>query len=95
MTWDKMRICELEIIQDYKIGNLTKLGVANSLRRAGFNMEYSIGVANGLEPSDMVMVPRVDLIQLGNQKSTDHNGDEWLTPVALWARRMIQDGTLK
>jgi hypothetical protein len=31
--------------QEWRWGNLTKLGVANFLRRAGFRMEYAIRVA--------------------------------------------------
>lgn len=39
---------EARIMQDYRWGNLTKLGVANHLRRAGFNLDYVMEKANAL-----------------------------------------------
>jgi hypothetical protein len=43
------REAEERIMQDYRWGNLTPLGVANHLRRAGFNLEYATAKANALE----------------------------------------------
>ena len=39
---------EVEILQEYRWGNLTPLGVANHLKRAGFNIDYAIKVSNAL-----------------------------------------------
>lgn len=45
----KWQVEEERIIREYQIGNLTKLGVVNYLKRAGFNFSYAISVANGLK----------------------------------------------
>ncbi len=41
-----------DVILDYRRGNLTKLGVANSLRRAGFRLDVATQIANELPPAD-------------------------------------------
>lgn len=38
----------VEIMQEYAWGNLTPLGVANHLKRAGFNIDYAQKIANDL-----------------------------------------------
>lgn len=45
----KWQVEEERIIREYKIGNLTKLGVVNYLKRAGFNFSYATSVANELK----------------------------------------------
>lgn len=45
---EELRAKEAEIIREFEIGNLTKLGVANHLRRAGFNLTYATDRANTL-----------------------------------------------
>jgi hypothetical protein len=39
---------EARVMQDYQWGNLTRLGVANHLRRAGFKLEVATDKANAL-----------------------------------------------
>lgn len=41
---------EASVMQDWRWGNLTKLGVANFLRRAGFKPEIAVEKANALSP---------------------------------------------
>jgi hypothetical protein len=48
------REAEERSMQDYRWGNLTPLGVANHLRRAGFNLEYATAKANALAPVEAV-----------------------------------------
>ncbi|MER9912860.1 hypothetical protein NKJ71_19730 [Mesorhizobium sp. M0050] len=43
---------EARVMQDYRWGNLTPLGVANHLRRGGFRFEIAQAKANALQPSD-------------------------------------------
>ena len=45
-----MKAEEARIMQDWRWGNLTKLGVANHLRRAGFDLRYATDKANALTP---------------------------------------------
>jgi hypothetical protein len=46
------KAAEERIMQEYRWGNLTPLGVANHLRRAGFNMNYAVDKANALRPDE-------------------------------------------
>lgn len=46
--WTAMKTAETSIMQEYRWGNLTKLGVANHLRRAGFDLRYATDKANSL-----------------------------------------------
>lgn len=45
----KWQIEEERILKEYEIGNLTKLGVVNYLKRAGFNLSYATDTANRLK----------------------------------------------
>lgn len=59
---------EAEILQDYQWGNLTPLGVANHLRRAGFKMTYAIEKANALTPETKPAALADDLVERLNRK---------------------------
>lgn len=48
VAWSEMKAREAAVMQDFAWGNLTPLGVANHLRRAGFKSEYAQEVANRL-----------------------------------------------
>lgn len=48
--FDTAKRAEKTILREYELGNLTALGVANHLRRAGFNLKYATDKANSLAP---------------------------------------------
>lgn len=48
-SFEEMKAEEARIMQDWRWGNLTRLGVANHLRRAGFDIRYATDKANALE----------------------------------------------
>lgn len=50
---------ETRIMQEYRWGNLTPLGVANHLRRAGFRSEVAVAKANSLEAALRSQPPAV------------------------------------
>lgn len=50
---ETLKDAEARIMQEYRWGNLTKLGVANHLRRAGFRLEVAQQKANALDPASM------------------------------------------
>lgn len=47
-AWAARKDAEARVIQEYQWGNLTKLGVANHLRRVGFSMQAAVDKANTL-----------------------------------------------
>lgn len=47
---ESLREAEARIMQEWRWGNLTVLGVASHLRRAGFNLQTATDKANALSP---------------------------------------------
>lgn len=59
----------VEIMQEYAWGNLTTLGVANHLKRAGFNIDYAQKIANDLAKPASSPAP---VRPIGNQGISDY-----------------------
>lgn len=79
---------EARIIQEFRWGNLTSLGVANHLRRAGFRHEVAVAKANALPAEEARLAQQAERATAVTEASCA-GCVHWGKPVDDWEHRPL------